>query len=1334
MIEQKVLLTNPFPGLRPFKEEESELFFGRDGQSDEVLTKLRRSRFVAVVGTSGSGKSSLVRAGVLPALRSGHMTSAGSRWRVAVFRPGNDPIGNLAEVLSHPDVLGGKRNNDVRHEIEATLRSSSLGLVKAIAQALLGPHENLLLVADQFEELFRFRRNIKAERPEDEAAAFVKLLLEARHAARDGDLPVYLVLTMRSDYLGEAAQFRGLPEAINEGQYLIPRMNDDEWREAITGPVWMCGAAITPQLVNRLLNDAGDRGLLKSAGENADRLPILQHVLMRAWEYWRDHYKGDEPISIPHYMRVGGLARALSLHADEAYFELSERQQRVSEKLFKRLTEKSADGREGRRPATVKEICEATEASEEEVKAVIESFRREGRSFLMPPLPAPLAPDTLVDISHESLIWGWERLRNWVDEEAQSARIFQRLADTTKLHAEGKEGYLRNPALQIALDWRALHKPNRAWAERYCPVFYESIAFLEASQKNLEDEEIEKARQRERELKQAQALADERHRRVKLQRYAIILLSLLLLGLVGLTAYAFQQKAEAQRQRRLAEEQKGEALKQRDIANQALLRAQQAEGTALKERDSAYAAKRDADIQRNVAQAALRSAQIAKVEADTQRNIAEIQKQEADRQKEEAVKAKQKTDETLRLVDEIDRSAPFFKAIWRDLTAPVINTSFSPDGKKVMTGGADGVVKLMEIKNTPGIAIPEISAERTNLAFSHDGTRYIREVKYRGHGVIFPPGRVVGVYDISDAPRALGAMDIQGTSLIYAAFSPDDSLIVIVRSNGIAHVQDAQMNNKFNISHKGSINYAAFSPDSKFIVTASDDGTAQIWNTETKQQSVTLVGHLSKINRATFSHSGKFIVTASVDGTIRVWNARTGEKLQELSMPSARNKDFAINPEANNAIFSYDDKWIAAAGKSGAVMMWGAEDAGKWTELSKWTELGTTARLLSEHRDEATELLFSHDNKWLFSASRDRTVCVWAVQPSLKDAAYGRPITILRGHIRPVTSLDFNNENRYLVTGSEDRTVRVWDLSRLGGLEIKAQLSAVPSSFEGDCPVTINFAGSITLEGGGGTVKYQFVRSDGITMLPQTLTFDAPGTKEVSTTWQLDRNLAAWMAIRVLEPQTVESDRATLKVQCRNYAAQGSLTSRITDDQLRQIMPASIAEKRALYLPYLQQAMDEFGINNPARQAAFLAQVARETVELRVLEEVWLPTKEQQRREPPSATATGFGNTEPGDGERFKIRGGFGITGRANYQKYGKPLGIDLVGNPSRAADPDVAFRIAGLYWQQYGLNEAADQQDFVTITRRVNGSLFDLQSRQKYYEKAAQVLGVREIERNQKQ
>lgn len=539
MIESKKI-KNPFPGLRPFETDEYRLFFGREGQSDALIARLQRSHFLAVVGTSGSGKSSLVRAGLLPALRGGLMAGAGSGWRIAIMRPGSDPIGNLALALADKDVLleagGGLPPAEAEAVIEATLRRGALGLVDVARQARLAEHEKLLVVVDQFEELFRFRAARESSSTGDDASAFVKLLIEA---AQQHEFSIYVVPTMRSDFLGDCAQFQGLPEAINDGQYLIPRMTRDERRFAITGPVGVTRGKITEPLVNRLMNDVGD---------NPDQLPILQHALMRTWDHWAWQRKNGEPIGLEHYEAVGTMSDALSEHADEAFNELpDERSRLIAEVLFKALTERGADNREIRRPTCLKDICDIANAGAQEVSAVVEVFRRGGRSFLMPPVGVALEPETVIDISHESLIRNWRRLKEWVKDEAESARIYRRLAGAATDYRAGAGGLLDDVTLQYVLRWKEKSKPDHAWGARYHPAFDDAMAYLEESRAARDARIAAEGERERRELETARAFAEKQARSAQRMRRLTGALCIILLFALGTAAYALHQRSDAKR-------------------------------------------------------------------------------------------------------------------------------------------------------------------------------------------------------------------------------------------------------------------------------------------------------------------------------------------------------------------------------------------------------------------------------------------------------------------------------------------------------------------------------------------------------------------------------------------------------------------------------------------------------------------------------------------------------------------------------------------------------------------------------------------------------------------
>ena len=430
---------NPFPGLRPFEANESHLFFGREAHTSEILRKLETFRFVSVVGNSGSGKSSLVKAGVLPQLQ-----NSDQKWQICALRPGNTPINELAKALTDLNVSAdteGVSNKTSLDSVLQLLNKSALGLIQTV-RTKLAEDTRLLILVDQFEELFRFNALEEDEKSFDEANHFVQLILAA---AEQKDVPIYVMITLRSDFLGDSAQFMGLPEAINDGQFLVPRMRPEELKSSFTGPIEQAGATISPRLSQQLLNEVDN---------NPDQLPILQHLLMRTWEVWEKETAVGLPLDMPHYTASGGMKNALSNHAEEAYDELnSDDQRRIAQLIFQTVTVKGTDNRGVRRPTSVKKIAQICDSTAQEVIDVVEHFRQQERGFLMPPHSVKLTGDSILDISHESLMRVWGRLRDWVDEEAESSILYARITDSAKGYENERAGLWRDPDLQIALDW-----------------------------------------------------------------------------------------------------------------------------------------------------------------------------------------------------------------------------------------------------------------------------------------------------------------------------------------------------------------------------------------------------------------------------------------------------------------------------------------------------------------------------------------------------------------------------------------------------------------------------------------------------------------------------------------------------------------------------------------------------------------------------------------------------------------------------------------------------------------------------------------------------------------
>ena len=382
-------LANPFPGLRPFGSGDRHLFFGREAVADELLERLRSHRFVAVLGAAGIGKSSLVRARMLPAL---HAT--GGAWRTAVMHPADAPLANLAYALMHPRVLGSEYGN---RELKAWIAREVLergphGLVELVEQTRLAAGDKMLVVVDQFEELFRYAHSGSDAALRDDAAAFVRLLLKA---VSQTEHSISVVLVIGADFLEKCVRFRDLPEAINRSHVLAPGLTRDALQRAIEEPARAGGATYAPALVKRLLD-----GLRDDGGE----LPALQHALMRTWHFWHAEQRAADPVDVRHLEAAGGLANALWRHLDEIYAALpDDRSKEIATKLFKAVTATAPGDVTVRRPVRFADVWATIGCTSDELRRVVEPFSAPGRSFLRPS-PHALDESSVLDLSYERLV------------------------------------------------------------------------------------------------------------------------------------------------------------------------------------------------------------------------------------------------------------------------------------------------------------------------------------------------------------------------------------------------------------------------------------------------------------------------------------------------------------------------------------------------------------------------------------------------------------------------------------------------------------------------------------------------------------------------------------------------------------------------------------------------------------------------------------------------------------------------------------------------------------------------------------------------------------------
>ncbi len=484
---------SPYPGLRAFEQSESHLFFGRQQALSDMVEKLRKRRFLAVTGPSGCGKSSLLKAGLLEELDSGFL-SGEKPWRIVLLRPGNRPLRALAQALA----TSYNVNPDRPELLEVRLAGDDDALADWL-DFIGAENETLFLIVDQFEEIFRFEDSESGQAnssQREDAQQFVDVLLRA---SQNSDRQIFVITTMRIDFLGDCATIPGLIEAINESHFLTPRMTRLQCAEAIREPARVMGGEVDPALVTEMLNDLSLADGEPGAAEwtNPDLLPLLQNVLARMWRQATGKNQNAAKLTITHYNNVGRLSGALNSALDSIYDALSPNDRKLAERIFKLLVqpESTHRRRDVRRPTSLSDIVMATASDIASVTRVIDAFRAEGRNFLMPPPSVRLTGEQVVDISHESLIRQWERLRTWVREEQRSAELYRQLETSARQAADSTgPDALNDRQLAIYEPWWEETAPTAVWAQRYGTYHAEAFAFYRASVEARDRREAEKRR------------------------------------------------------------------------------------------------------------------------------------------------------------------------------------------------------------------------------------------------------------------------------------------------------------------------------------------------------------------------------------------------------------------------------------------------------------------------------------------------------------------------------------------------------------------------------------------------------------------------------------------------------------------------------------------------------------------------------------------------------------------------------------------------------------------------------------------------------------------------
>lgn len=1049
---------HPFAGLRPFDYPDRDYFFGRQSQIYALYRLLDRSRFVAVIGSSGSGKSSLVRAGLLPLLD--------ASWVRVTLQPGSAPLQALTAALvalaARDDDTAAPGDPDVRRElIDFAVRQSSFALANALAHVPGAKEKKVLIVVDQFEELFRFA----SPAGRDEATQFVQILLEG---SREQRYDARILITMRSDFIGDCARFQNLPEAVSASQFLVPSLSRDQREEVIRRPIEKAGGSIESDLVERLLNDAS---------YELDQLPVLQHCLSRMWDRAESRSAGARPaIAERDYNAIGRIDGAISQHADEVMASLPGLEPAV-EQVFRALSERDTEGRAVRRAIPFRQLVDESGITEADVGRVVDRFRSVDCSFLLPlaVVVPQLRDDTRIDVVHEALLRRWKRITDdapqhgWLDDEDADGRYYRSLL----ARIDGGETTLPIDRVKERYEWWTSRPRTAAWAERYGgrrdrvqQFFDDSLGALEAdtaareAQRLQREEAIRKIAARtaiaaavtivaivagisgfwyffSRLNGQAAQLSAQRAR-LNAQAANLSQTTTALRGFSGRLVAAnrrLNENAFAQRrqQQLIAAGRTALALSSRALAEASranrMMHAQAVSLLVLAHFQEARAARQQSLTEAERAQVLI--AQSGILARDSR---AAINRGDAVTGSLLALAAlpRELARPDRPFVSDAEaalESATFNQRELRDLrghNGPVVAAAFSPDGSRAVTASSDETARIWNVQTGAQLNVLHHPAPVKLASFSPHGSRIVTVA-------------ATNAYLWNAQTGALVATLQHAGNVNDAAFSPDGSRIVTASADRTARLWNAQTGASLEpvLRETGSINTARFSPDGTRVVTASYDQTARVWRVQGPAAGTSIaLPHHAAVVAASFSPDGSRVVTSSSDWIFRVWNAATG------NLVAATQKDLGFpytaefSPDGATFVTSSSTAvriWSATSGdlvkqvqRTGAVFdaSYSADGTRIVTSATDTTARlyyadGTPIAVLAIPRGWVRSAAFSRDGSRVITGADDGVARIW-------DARTGE-VAKLRGDTGPVVFTAFSPDGSRIATDSDDNTARIWN-------------------------------------------------------------------------------------------------------------------------------------------------------------------------------------------------------------------------------------------------------------------------------------------------------------------
>jgi WD40 repeat protein len=957
----------PYRGLEPFDEGHADVFFGREDDTRRLCERLSGSRFVAVLGASGSGKSSIVKAGLIPALRADALLHS-AEWTIRTMTPGASPLAGLAAQLAHVAV-----GDSMQRTLDALAADErTLDLAVALALADRPPGERLVLVVDQLEEVFTLCRD------EGERAAFLANLIYA--ATIPGGRTI-VVVTLRADFYYRCAPYPPVRGVLAFQHLLIGPLGDEGLRRAIEEPAWATGFTLEPGLVDTILADVGDR---------PGTLPLLQHVLLEVWRRRRGRL-----LALDAYVESGGVQGALAKHADAVYDELSEAQRDLTERVLLRLVQPGEGTEDARRRVDVEELVTAGD----ERAAVDAVVSRLADERLLTTSRDETSEARLVEITHEALLKGWPRLRSWVERDREALLAHRRLTEASReWERSGRDDGLLYRGVRLAA-WRPSADQGAGSRRRRLTEAVEWRARRDRSLNQLEHDFLDASEGR------AQRERTARRRRIRLAFAALVAAVAVVAGVAIIALHerdlAMSRELAASSTSQLSVDPGLSVL----LASEAMGHAHTTEAEQALERAVAdyrpftvlsghkgpvFGAVFSPDERWALTAGADGTARL--FDAATGKTLA-IMRGDGRALNGPAFSP----DGQLAVAGGEDGTARVWQvpsgravAVLRGHKALVRAPAFSHDGRLIVAASNDGTARVWRAR----------TGRQLSVLKGHNGPVQSAAFSPTARNVVTAGSDGTARVWETATGRSVAVLRGHNDNLLHtASFSSNGRLVVTASRDGTARVWSAATGEPRAVlrGHGAPVGVAAFSPDAKHVVTGGEDGTARIWNAAGDEERV-LRGHTAPVETAIFSADGRSILTAGEDRSARLWDTKTAGQVAVLRGHKDAVLSAALNRDATGVLTSSSD---------GTARVWHASP-------------GEAVTVLRGHTNEVGSAAFSPDGRRVVTASFDTTARIW-------DASTGKTLLVLRGHSAPVRSAAFSPNGDRIVTASEDGSTRVWD-------------------------------------------------------------------------------------------------------------------------------------------------------------------------------------------------------------------------------------------------------------------------------------------------------------------